>query len=402
MFLPNGITVQSGEAKKQATRHNATAGVAKENGKAMYLDVFKDSFSDLNSPDELFLYAPLAGLEGLRNKWVEELEKKNPSLVGKTYSKPIVTSGITNSLYIISRLFAGKDDYLILPDLYWENYDLLFKIQNETNEVFYPIFDENGFNVKGLDKAIESVKSDKVIVLLNFPNNPTGYSPTVKEADEIVAVLKKHADKGKKVVAISDDAYFGLFYEDNICTESIFAKLCNISENILAIKCDGATKEEMVWGFRTGFITYGCKNASEQDYDVLVKKTLGVIRGCVSNCSMVAQSILLKGMNKPEHDEQKKALLDKLTDHYRAMKKAIENHSDCKSIKALPCNSGYFISFKTKCDADQLRHLLLDEYHTGTIAINKHILRVTFSSVNSDAMEDLISCICDAASKLDE
>ena len=63
------------------------------------------------------------------------------------------------------------------------------------------------------------------------------------------------AEAGCNVVAIADDAYFGLFYEDSL-KESLFGKLANLHPRILAIKLDGATKEEFVWGFRTGFITF--------------------------------------------------------------------------------------------------------------------------------------------------
>ena len=46
-----------------------------------------------------------------------------------------------------------------------------------------------------------------------------------------------------------DDAYFGLVYEDNVFKESIFARLAGLSENIMAVKLDGPTKEDYVWGW---------------------------------------------------------------------------------------------------------------------------------------------------------
>ena len=50
--------------------------------------------------------------------------------------------------------------------------------------------------------------------MLNFPNNPTGYSPTMEELDRIATILEAEAQKGKKIIALCDDAYFGLFYEE--------------------------------------------------------------------------------------------------------------------------------------------------------------------------------------------
>jgi len=91
----------------------------------------------------------------------------------------------------------------------------------------------------------------KAIVLLNFPNNPSGYTPTVAEGDALVAAIKEVAEAGCNVVAIADDAYFGLFYEDSL-KESLFGKLANIHPRVLAIKLDGATKEEFVWASAPG------------------------------------------------------------------------------------------------------------------------------------------------------
>ena len=60
-----------------------------------------------------------------------------------------------------------------------------------------------------------------------------------------------------KVVVLIDDAYFGLVFEPGVYTQSIFTELSDRSPNLLAVKIDGATKEDYVWGFRVGFLTYG-------------------------------------------------------------------------------------------------------------------------------------------------
>jgi aspartate/methionine/tyrosine aminotransferase len=49
------------------------------------------------------------------------------------------------------------------------------------------------------------------VLVLNFPNNPTGYSTTNAELDQIAAVLKEAAEAGRNLVVVTDDAYFGLF-----------------------------------------------------------------------------------------------------------------------------------------------------------------------------------------------
>ena len=83
-----------------------------------------------------------------------------------------------------------------------------------------------------------------VRVLLNFPQNPSGYSPTAAEAKEIVGFVKSLADRGTKVMVWCDDAYFGLDYEEDIEKQSLFAYLADLSENVLvAGRCISVTHE---------------------------------------------------------------------------------------------------------------------------------------------------------------
>lgn len=398
MYVPKGIIVQSGEAKKKATKYNATIGVALEHGTAMYIPSMKAQFADTMKPGEIFPYAPMGGVAALRTKWAEEMVVKNPTLKGKKFSNPVVCSGLTNALSLVCSLFLDKGDSVVLPKMYWENYDLIIDEQRQAKKVFFDNFDKDGFNLKGLDEALKTVK-DKAVVILNFPNNPTGYTPTNKESDEIAKLLTKHA-RTKKLVVISDDAYFGLFFEKDVCKESLFAKICDAHKNLLAVKCDAATKEEMVWGFRVAFITYGFKGCTDEQLDALMQKTMGAIRGTLSNCSMSGQNILLKGMADPNYHADKKAGIEKVGARYKALKKALKKYSKKTCLKALPFNSGYFMSFETKCKAEDLRQHLLNNYGTGTIRLGEHLLRLAFSSIDEENIQGLVDTVYKAAEEL--
>ncbi|MGP1508761.1 MAG: aminotransferase class I/II-fold pyridoxal phosphate-dependent enzyme [Sphaerochaeta sp.] len=400
IYIPKGIIVQSGEAKKKADKYNATIGVALEKGTVMYIPSIREQFSPELEPGELFPYSPMGGNAALRELWKKEMFLKNPSLEGKKFSMPLVCSGLTNALSLVCSLFLDKGDSVVLPSMYWENYDLILDEQIQAEKVLFDNFEGQGFNVKGLDKAIASVKADKVAVLLNFPNNPTGYTPTNEEADAIAAVLCKYAELGKKLIVITDDAYFGLFFEENVYKESLFAKICDTSENLLAVKCDAATKEEMVWGFRLAFITYGFRGSTDETLDALTQKTMGAIRGNLSNCSTPGQNILLKGMTAETYHRDKQAGIDKIGRRYHIMKKALAKYADKDSLKPYPFNSGYFMSFYTKCDAEALRQELLNNWGTGAIRLGDHLLRLAFSSIDAENIEGLVYTVYKAAEKL--
>jgi aspartate/methionine/tyrosine aminotransferase len=400
MYFPKGIISQSAEAKQKAHKYNATIGIATERGSAMCIPSIFAEFTGALSKDDVFPYAPTAGDPALRKVWLEEMVKKNPSMAGKKTSLPVVTGGLTHAISLVASLFLDKGESIIVPDMYWGNYNLVFTEQREAKQVSFPLFSDGKLNIGGLADTIDSIEGPQVSLILNFPNNPTGYTPTNEEADEIVAMLKQKAEAGKKLLVFTDDAYFGLFFEDNICRESLFAKLCDSHENILAIKGDAATKEEMVWGFRVGFITYNSKGLTDAHYEAMVKKTMGAIRGNVSSCSKPAQTILLHGMQSKTYHTEKEAGIAQIGERYRLMKQVLSKYGNETVLTPLPFNSGYFMSFVCAGDAEELRTYLLENYGVGTISIKNTYLRLAFSSTDIEEIEDLVAIVYEAAKKV--
>jgi aspartate/methionine/tyrosine aminotransferase len=291
IFFPKlGVLSQSAQAKGKNI--NATIGEARnDDGSPMHLEGF-DAMINIPS-QEVYPYAPSFGKPEMRDKWKEFIYLKNPSLKNTIISKPIATNGLTHGVSIAGYLFTGPDDTVILSDLYWENYDLIFDNGYGAKVDTFELFKDGGFNTGGLDQKLGSVNQEKIVLLLNFPNNPSGYTPLTSEVAGIVNAIEKAAKAGKKLVVIIDDAYFGLVYDDKVFPESIFVKLASLHENILAVKLDGPTKEDYVWGFRVGFISYAIKNGTQELYEALENKTAGAIRGNISNISHLSQSLLL-------------------------------------------------------------------------------------------------------------
>lgn len=401
MYFPKGIISQSAEAKQKAHRYNATIGIATEYNDALHIPSVLNGFTKNLSVNEIFPYAPTAGDPGLRKIWLEEMIRKNPSMKGKLTSLPVVTAGLTHAISLAFSLFLEKGDEVIVPDFYWGNYNLIFTEQREAITITTPLFDTNmNLNIAGLAQTIDNAKGNKVALILNFPNNPTGYTPTKDEAKELVEMLIKKADSGKKLFIFTDDAYFGLFFEENICKESLFSLLCDAHENIFTVKGDAATKEEMVWGFRVGFITYNSKGLTNAHYEALVKKTMGAIRGNVSSCSKPAQSILLSAIKSKSYLQEKEAGIEKMRVRYNLLNKTLAAYEGNEYLVPLPFNSGYFMAFTCKGDAEELRLYLLEKYEVGTISIKNKYLRLAFSSTDINDIEDLLKIVHQAASEI--
>jgi len=246
----------------------------------------------------------------------------------------------------------------------------------------------------------DAEKYGSVRVILNFPQNPSGYSPTKDEAKALVKIVKEIAESGKKVIVLSDDAYFGLNYEDDIEPQSLFAYLCDLHENVLAIKADGPTKEDFAWGFRTGFITFGSKGLNDAQITALTTKFMSAIRSSVSCSSTPSQTLVMKALADPEHEAQKKELRAMLQRRYDAVKKFVTTHKS-SVLEPLPFNSGYFMSFNVKTgNAEDIRKKLLAEKGIGIIQIDANTLRVAFSSIDEEKIEAVYADIYSVAESM--
>lgn len=395
-FPSKGILGQSAEAKGCAI--NATIGTAFEEDKSpLCLECVE---STINLPSTAFLYASSYGLPTLREQWRQMLFAKNPSLKNQTFSQPVVTHALTHGLSVAGFLFLDEGNTVILPDLYWDNYELIFTESYGAKLATYPMFKDGAFNAVGLGKMLKSA-GEKKVVLLNFPNNPTGYTATDQDAAAICAELLKAAEAGKKVIVILDDAYFGLVYEKGVSLESLFPRLANLHPNILAVKLDGATKEDYVWGVRVGFITFGEKGATPAQYKALESKAAGTVRASISNATNLGQQLLLKAYNDTAYASEKAAKFNILKRRYDRIKEILDSHPEYeKSFVRMPTNSGYFMCIRPRAvDPEALRQHLLKTRGTGVIVLSG-LIRIAFSAVPLDKLETLFSNIHSAVQEL--
>ncbi|MCD8916112.1 aminotransferase class I/II-fold pyridoxal phosphate-dependent enzyme [Staphylococcus simulans] len=393
MFYPKGILSQSAEAK--ATKYNATIGMATDDNGKLYSQTIFDLYQHLD-PDEIFPYAPPQGLETLRELWQAKILKENPDLTGEQISKPIVTNALTHGLSILADLFVNPGDTLLLPVQNWGNYKLIFNTRHGADIQTYSIFDkDNRYTTDGFVEALENYENDKVILLLNYPNNPTGYTPTADQVKVIADAIKKLADRGTKVITIVDDAYYGLFYED-VYTQSLFSALTQLeSENILPVRLDGATKEFFAWGLRVGFITFGVTDKATKS--VLEAKVKGLIRSNISSGPMPSQSAVqyvLQPENREAFEADIQRHIDTLRERYEVTKEVVYDEKFATYWRPYDFNSGYFMAIQVSgVDAEALRKHLIEAYSIGTIALNKTDIRVAFSCIEKQDIPHVFESI---------
>jgi len=390
-FPKKGILGQTAEAK--STRINATIGTAVEDdGSPMRLEAIASKVS-LN-PNQIFPYAPSYGRPDIRATWKSMIYKKNPSLGSTEISLPVVTNALTHGISMAGYMFCDPTDQVIVPDLFWGNYTLTLTHPYGSPLVKYNLFKDGKLDLEAFEAKLNEGGIGKKIVILNFPNNPAGYTPTQPEQNSMIAIIKASAEKGNTIIAFIDDAYFGLGYESGIASESIFVELSRVHENVMAVKIDGPTKEDYVWGFRVGFVTYGIKGGDAALYGALESKTAGAIRGNISNAANISQSLLLEAYTHPDYDKQKAAKYDIMKQRYDAVKEVLKNEKYKPYFTALPYNSGYFMCIKLAegLESEKMRKLLIEKYSIGVISLG-NLLRIAYSAVAAKDIKELFDGI---------
>ena len=394
IILPQDVLIQSKETAAIPGAINATIGIATSNKKAMALPSINKVITEINN-SEYLPYSPTPGLPKMRELWKEKILADNPSINKDFLSLPMVTTGITQGIDIAANLFSESGDALLLPNLFWQNYAQIYTIKLGNKIYKYNQFDENNeFSISNFKETLYSINEDKISLILNFPNNPTGYTPSDAELNSLVDVISTYAkeNKNKQLIIVSDDAYFGLFFEKNHKTPTLSAtyKLAE-NENCLIVKLDGITKEFYSWGLRVGFITYYTKNNELRK--ILLEKTQGYLRSTTSSPSNLSQQIAVRLLDNKQSLEEKEINDKIIEERYNELKQAISKEQLDQLVRVLPFNSGYFFTIKlpSNINAHEFRLKFLNEYKYGVYSMDDEHIRIAFSCLDKELIPELIN-----------
>lgn len=394
IILPQDVLIQSKETAAIPGAINATIGIATSNKKAMALPSINKVITEISN-SEYLPYSPTPGLPKMRELWKEKILADNPSINKDLLSLPMVTTGITQGIDIAANLFSESGDALLLPNLFWQNYAQIYTIKLGNKIYKYNQFDENNeFSISNFKETLYSIKEDKISLILNFPNNPTGYTPSDVELNSLVDVISTYAkeNKNKQLIIVSDDAYFGLFFEKNHKTPTLSAtyKLAE-NENCLIVKLDGITKEFYSWGLRVGFITYYTKN--DELRKILLEKTQGYLRSTTSSPSNLSQQIAVILLDNKQSLEEKEINDKIIEERYNELKQAISTEQLDQLVRVLPFNSGYFFTIKlpSNINAHEFRLKFLNEYKYGVYSMDDEHIRIAFSCLDIELIPELIN-----------
>ena len=379
LYYPLGIPAQAQQARE--CRINATIGQLTDghNG-ALPLPSMVGKIDTLQA-EEVVLYTPTAGNRALRRLWAERLTQQG---CGAT-SQPVVTQGLTHGLSLIADLFSDPDTDVLLPDPGWGNYTHIFGTRRGARILPYRSVSATGLDLDSIDQVLKKARSGAILVL-NFPSNPIGYSPTHEEAK---ALLERVCSHPRPLVVVTDDAYQGMVWEEDHVAESLFPLLHEqVPTHILPIKIDGATKELFFFGGRVGFITFGCTGAAAT---VIEEKTVALIRSTISSGSTPSQNLVRAALSNPNLPKETTELRNQIRTRYETMKTALGN----THIQTYPFNSGFFVLIPVDEDPNEIRTRLLHR-GVGVVGLPQaSAIRLSYASVSVTDIPALVEQLQD-------
>ena len=189
-------------------------------------------------------YSSNAGFIELREEISNYMKRK----IGVSYrakDEILVTVGGSEGIDLALRALVGPGDEVIIPEPSFVAYKGCTAFTGATSKVIN-LKAEDDFKLK--PEMLENAITEKTkVVILPFPNNPTGAIMTREELSKIVDVLKD-----KDIVILSDEIYSELSYDKEHVSIAEFEE---VKDKTLII--NGFSKAYAMTGWRLG---YACGN----------------------------------------------------------------------------------------------------------------------------------------------
>lgn len=412
--MPEGIRVW-GERAARAGALDATMGVITmprgEGGEYRIagLPAVEAAFAAWE-PGELLPYAPVAGIRAFREGWRRWIGMKaaqdfaRPGPMEPRLTLPVATVGVSGALAAVGHLLLDPGDPVLVPDRRWDGYDTTFGLVSGARVESVPLLHEGGWDLSAWRDAIadRARRRGRVVCVVNFPHNPTGYSPTEAEAEAFAGLVTEVAEEtGGAIVIVHDDAYEGYVYTERP-RGSLFYRLVDRHPRVLPVKCDGITKELLFWGGRLGAVTTALHRDVGQDARAEAEtawesKLAAVVRGMVSSASTPVQTLVARILVDPAALVASRApVVRTLVERRTALARALETEPARAAFRADPFHGGLFALLNLRRgDAARAARLLLEGPRIGVVPFGRagtdqNAIRVTYATVPIDALEGLV------------
>jgi aspartate aminotransferase/aromatic-amino-acid transaminase len=388
-----GLAREARDKKEEIGNENvidSTFGVfLNEDEKLGFLDTFFEKYNELEPRKKAKYAEAIIGNE----KYLEAVEKWVLDGVKKDfYVESIATAGGTGALSNTMWNHLDEGESFIFPNIAWGSYKVMAK-EYSLEPVEYELFnEEDAFNTASfLEKCNESMeKQGKAVALINDPcHNPTGYTMTAAEWDEVIEGLNKISEKGP-VILINDIAYMDFSskgLEESRKYMNVFNK---ISDNVMVVIAFSMSKSFTSYGFRVGAqIALAKKKETVEEFKKVTEfscraRWSNIPNGAMENFSdIVNDSVLVEKVN-----EERSKFVDMLAKRGEIF---ISEATEL-NIPLYPYKEGFFVTVKlSKEEAAKLQEDLKKK-NVFTILVGGGI-RIALCSLTQKKVKGLAAII---------
>ncbi len=225
-------------------------------------------------------YTSNAGLKELKEEIAKFLNRRY-ELTYDPIKEIIVTVGGSEAIDIAMRAMLDPGDEVLIPQPSYVSYEPCCVLANGT-PVIIELKAENEFRLTAEELEAAITPKTKLLVL-PFPNNPTGAIMERKDLEAIAKVIEKH-----DLYVISDEIYSELTYTEN------HVSICNIpgmQERTILI--NGFSKSHSMTGWRLG---YACGP------EVIIKQMLKIHQFAIMCAPTTSQYAAVEAMRNGDAD----------------------------------------------------------------------------------------------------
>jgi len=225
-------------------------------------------------------YPPLGGTEALRAA-VQEKYRRDQKLDVRAQDILITNGGKQAIFNVVMSLVNGGDE-VVIPAPAWAGYEQTVRFAGGV-PVFVPCPQAEGFVLR--PAALEAAITPRTkLLLLNYPNNPSGAACDAAGLAAIAEVLRRHPG----VWVLSDDIYEYLLF-DGFGYATLAAVAPDLAERIVTMT--GVSKSYAMTGWRVGF----CAGPA-----ALIKACTVVQATATSGVSSISQAAALAALEGPQ------------------------------------------------------------------------------------------------------
>ena len=185
-------------------------------------------------------YTSNAGLMDLRREISNYIQRKQ-NITYDAAKEILVTVGGSEAIDVALRCMIDAGDEVIIPQPCYVSYEPCTTMADGV-PVFIPLKNENEFRLTAQELEDAITEKTKVIILA-FPNNPTGAIMEKEDLEKIAEVIVKH-----DLFVISDEIYSELSYQNDHVS---IATLPGMRERTIMI--NGFSKAYAMTGWRLGY-----------------------------------------------------------------------------------------------------------------------------------------------------